>query len=351
MHAIRILEAPAIPVAIRSRSLPRKLLPGCLQLAALGVLLVILSPRALLAAPRAVLVEPRQVDRGEIEPDQIQKLEWTLRNEGDQELSIEALDPTCYCVTVRADSWKIAPGGSTKIHVSIDPSDFVGKVNKGFILQTNDAKAGQIETAVALVIRPGIAVVPPELDFGEVPAAGSPERTVDLKSAKDRPFKVTGVQAGVPFVSVEQEPVQTDDRAGVRLYVQVKPGAPAGAFTSAIVVQTDDAAKPRIEIPVRGVGPGGLHAEPARLVFEGAAPGAEVGTIAVRGQKGIQVTGVRTSSPQLEAKVQTQADGTYEVRVKVAPGAKSGRLLAKLFVATSDTVQPELTVPVMGFVR
>jgi hypothetical protein len=94
------------------------------------------------------------------------------------------------------------------------------------VLQTNDTKAGQLETDVEMVIRPGIAVVPPELDFGEVPVAGSPERTVDLKAGKSRPFKVTSVDAGVPFVSVEQEPLQTDDRAGVRLHVKVAPGAP-----------------------------------------------------------------------------------------------------------------------------
>ena len=352
MHAIRSRRAPERRSAVDrqpSRGWPPP--PARRWALACGVLLLLLSPPALFAAPRAVIVEPLHVDRGEVEPDQIQKLEWTLRNDGDEELSIEALEPTCYCVTVRADSWKIAPGSTTKIHASIDPSDFVDKVHKGFVLQTSDTKTGQLEVDVEMVIRPGIAVVPPELDFGAVPATGSPERTVDLKAGKSRPFEVTSVEVGVPFVSVEQEPLQTDDRAGVRLHVKVAPGAPAGAFKSAVVVHTNDAAKPRIEIPVRGSGAGGLHAEPERLVFQGAAPGAEVGTIAVRGKKGVAVTGVRTSSPQLEAKVQTQADGTYAVLVKVASGAKSGRILAKLFVATSDATQPELTVPVMGFVR
>jgi hypothetical protein len=184
-----------------------------------------------------------------------------------------------------------------------------------------------------------------------VPATGSKEMTVDLKADKTRPFKVTGVTAEASFIAVEQEPLQTEERAGVRLYVKAQPGTPAGAFASKVVVTTDDAAKPRIEIPVRGSGAGGLHAEPAKLVFDAAAPGADVGAVALLGGKGVQVTGVRSSSPALEPALAAQPDGSYQVRVKLAANAKPGRVLAKLIVATADAKQPELTVPVLGMVK
>lgn len=303
------------------------------------------------AGPKAVVVEPAHLELGEVEPGQLQKFEWTLRNDGDAVLSIESLEPTCYCTTGKADTWSIPPGQATKVRVTIDPSDWVGEILKGVEIETNDADNKHVMLDAKMKVRPGIAVVPPELDFGAVTAAGAPPRTVDVKAAKERPFKVTTLTSDVTFVTVQQEPLQTDDRAGVKLAVKVGAGAPAGPFAGMIVMETDDAARPRIEIPVRGMGPGGLAADPARILFESAAAGSELGVIKLTGAKGVKVTGAKSSSPALEPTVQAQPDGTFQVRVKLAAGAKPGRVTAKIAIATTDAAQPEITVPVMGLVK
>ena len=70
------------------------------------------------------------------------------------------------------------------------------------------------------------------------------------------------------------------------------------------------------------------------------------------GGAGLKVTGVRTSSPQLEAKLEPLAGGgSWRVQVRLASSARPGRLLGKVIVATGDAKQPELTVPVMGLVH
>jgi hypothetical protein len=328
-------------------------IPLCLRAAALtGIAALTLAPStAVFAAPKAVLVEPLEQKLGEVEPDVVQKLVWTLRNDGDQPLLVIGTAPTCYCTIAKVESRQIAPGASTKINVTIDPSDFVGTIHKGFELETNDPVNGKMLADVELTVRPGIAVVPPELDLGAVPAAGSKEFSVDLKSAKSRPFKVTGVTSGAAFLTVAQEPLQLEERAGVKLFVKASPATPPGPFSSKIVVTTDDAAKPRIEIGVRGSGAGGLHAEPAKLVFEPASPGAEIGTVAIVGGKGVKVTGVRASVPTLEPTLAAQPDGSWKVSVKLASSAKPGHVMAKLFVTTADASQPEITVPVLGRVK
>ncbi len=302
------------------------------------------------ATPRAVIVGPTHIAAGAVEPGDLQHHNFVLRNDGDTPLSIEALEPTCYCTSAKADGWQIAPGATTTIHVTIDPSDFVGMVTKGVKILTNDPRTPKQLVDVDLDIRPGIAVVPPELDAGSVPATGSKRFQIDLKAARTRPFKVKSAAAAVPFVSVEQEPLELEERSGTRLVVKVLPGAPPGPFATKIAVETDDPARPRIEIPVRGVGAGGVAIDPARIVFESAAAGASLGSVAVSG-KALKVTGVRTSSPQIEAVLQPNADGTYRINVKLAAGAKPGRVMAKVIVATNDTAQPEVSVPVMGLVR
>jgi hypothetical protein len=88
--------------------------------------------------------------------------------------------------------------------------------------------------------------------------------------------------------------------------------------------------------------------QPAKLVFDKAAPGADVGSLEVSGGK---VTEVRTSNPSLVAALEPLEGGRYRVRVKLAGNAKPGRLLGKLIVKTADAAQPEITVPVLGLVR
>jgi hypothetical protein len=104
--------------------------------------------------------------------------------------------------------------------------------------------------------------VPPELDFGNVPAAGSAEKTVDLKAGKERPFQVKSTSAEAPYITITSEPLSTEERSGVRLFIKVKPGVQPGPFTTKLVVETDDAGRPKIEIPIRGTGAGGLVVEP-----------------------------------------------------------------------------------------
>jgi hypothetical protein len=305
------------------------------------------------AAPRAVVVGSAHVDAGEVEPGQVQKFDFKLENAGDAVLSIESIEPTCYCTTGKAEAWSIPPGGSTQVHVVVDPSDWVGEIVKGVEVETNDPENQHVLLDAKMTVRPGIAVVPPEIDFGAVPAAGSKALTVDIKAPKTRPFKITALTADVPWVTATEEPLQTDDRMGVKVFARVASGAPAGPFTTKIVVLTDDAGKPRIEIPVRGSGPGGLQVQPERLLFETASAGAGVGTITVRGGAGkkVELTAVKPSSPAVEATLHPQADGSYQVEVRIAKAAKPGRVLAKLVIATTDTAQPELTIPVMGVVK
>lgn len=303
------------------------------------------------AGPRAVLAEAAKRDAGEVEPGQLQRFQYTLRNDGDAALSIEALEPTCYCTSAKAEAWEIPAGGQTKIHVAVDPSDFVGPIRKGVEILTNDPRTPKLLVEIALVVRPGIAVVPPELDFGSVAATGSRTQQVDLKAPRERPFRVVSAAAEVPYLSVNQEALELEERSGTRLYVKVLPGAPPGPFATRLVVETDDAARPRIEVPVRGSGAGGLHVEPAKLVFEAAAPGTAIGTVALAGDAGLQVTAVRSTSPQVEASLTPAGAGRYTIQVKLAANAKPGRVLAKLVVATNDAAQHEVTIPVMGLAR
>jgi hypothetical protein len=308
----------------------------------------VLAAAAAQAAPRAVVVGERHVEAGEVEPGTILQYRFTLRNDGDATLAIEDLQPTCYCTSARTDLWDVPPGVSTTIHVRIDPSDFMGDITKGVEITTNDPENPTLLVDVDLHVLPGIAVVPPELDFGSVAAGQSETRQVDIKAPRERRLQIFEVNSDVPYVSAVQEPLELEEKSGFSLYVQAGPGVPPGPFTARLAVRTSDAARPVLEIPVRGRGPGGLVATPERVVFASAKAGAEIGAFEVAGGKDLQV---RSSSSSVQAAVQPLEGERSRVVLTLARGVAAGRLMEKVFVSTRDGRLPEIAVPIMGIVR
>ena len=320
-----------------------------LRRSALGLLVVLASAGGALAAPRAVIDGVTHIDAGDVEPGKVLEYDFVLRNEGNASLAIEDLKPTCYCTSARTDLWDVPAGGSAKIHMRIDPSDFVGKITKGVEIMTNDPEQSTLLVDVEMHVLPGIAVVPPELDFGSVGPAGTPKSAkVDIKAPRERPLEILGVTSDAAYLELKHDPLDLEDRHGVTVFVKVLPGAPAGAFATKVQVRTNDPSRPTIEIPVRGRGPGGLTAQPDKVVFEAAAAGSEIGAFEISGGKGLQV---KSSTPGLVAELQAAAGGAQRVTLRLAKDARAGRLMAKVIVSTTDGSQPELTVPVMGIVR
>ena len=301
------------------------------------------------AAPRAVIVGEAHRKAGEIEPGKVLNYEFTLRNDGDQTLAIADLKPTCYCTSAKTTLWDIPAGGSAKIQVRIDPSDFVGPIKKGVEIVTNDPQSPTLLVDVDIVVRPGVAVVPPELDFGRVGADGSESALqFQVKVPRERKLEITEVSTTVAFLKAEFEPLELEERSGATVYVDVLAGAPPGSFEGRVVLHTTDKALPTIEVPVRGRGPGGLHAAPERVVFAVAAAGAEVGSFEVTGGA---VHEVKSSDPRVVPKLETLANGRFRVTLHLAPDAGKGRVMARVSVAARAGEEPDLTVPVLGMVR
>lgn len=317
----------------------------CIQSCA--VFLLVLSSRAG-AVPQAVIAGDKHIEAGEVEPGQVLHYSFALRNDGDATLAIKDLAPTCYCTSVNTDLWDIPPGKTATIKVRIDPSDFVGPISKGVEILTNDPKNPELLVDVDLTVRPGIAVMPPELDFGRVAASGSKSLQVDIKAPRAREFEVLEVAADADFLEIATEPLSLEDRHGAMLFVKVLPGAPRGSFEATITAKTSDPSRATITIPVHGQGPGGLTARPERLTFAVTPAGADAGTVDITGGGPIEV---RSTSDQLLTRVEELEQGRYRVHVQVAEEARAGRVLAKLVVSTPGENEPSLEVPVMGIVR
>ena len=316
----------------------------------LGTMLMLsLCGATAFAGPVAVVVGEAHRNLGKVEPNDVQNLTFQLRNDGDETLMIEDVEPTCYCTSSKLDTWDVQPGAVATISVRIDPSDFVGDVTKGVEITTNDPNHPTVLVDADLFVLPGIAIVPPELDFGDVPAEGIKRSLqVDIKAPLERDFEVESVTSDATFLELDHEPLDLEERHGAMIFVKMLPGAPSGPFQATVVVHTTDKERPTIEIAIHGRGVGGLSVQPSRITFPTAAAGEEVGRFEVLGSKDITAT---SSNESLTATVEVLPNGAVQVLLRLTANAQPGRLMAKVQVSSSNGKDAGVAVPVMGTVR
>lgn len=136
-------QNPAACRSLRERSL------GLLALVVVaGFLLTACS-----ASPPRIVVEPPSQDLGE-RPQELIELTYTIRNEGGSPLKIEKLSTSCGCTRAEVDKEVLAPGESTKMRVTLDPTedDLYGNILRVVYIRSNDPAHPEVEVEFRVTI-------------------------------------------------------------------------------------------------------------------------------------------------------------------------------------------------------
>ncbi len=106
------------------------------------------------ASPPHIVVEPPSQDLGE-RPQEPIELTYTLRNEGGSPLKIEKLITSCGCTRAEVEKDVLAPGESTPLHVSLDPTedDLYGDILRVIYIRSNDPAHPEVEVEFRVIIR------------------------------------------------------------------------------------------------------------------------------------------------------------------------------------------------------
>jgi hypothetical protein len=123
-------------------------------LALAGALSLVSGPAPSLGAEGAarLRVEPKAFDFGRSLPGRTLRKEFTLRNLGETELSIEGVSTTCGCTAAIAGEKRLAPGRSTPLTVTLETRDYRGRVERKVLVRTNDPKTPLTEITVSTTV-------------------------------------------------------------------------------------------------------------------------------------------------------------------------------------------------------
>jgi Protein of unknown function (DUF1573) len=102
-----------------------------------------------------IAVEPPTFDFGKALQNKTLQKEFSIRNYGTQDLTIENVTTTCGCTAALTESKTVKPGGSTPLRVSLQTRSYTGKLVRKVMVRSNDPSKGLLEVQVeANVVAP-----------------------------------------------------------------------------------------------------------------------------------------------------------------------------------------------------
>lgn len=289
---------------------------------------------------------------GTVSQGQSVEHEFVVRNDGDADLVIQRIAPSCGCTAAAMSASAIKPGASEKIKVTFNTAGFHGTKTKSVSVLTNARNQAEFVLKLQGNIERNVIVSPERLDFGEIASDTSlPLRTrefsVEVTEGTDK--QVANVRSLSKFLSVQAQGVHG---RGQKYSVTLLPDAPRGELRDRILVEFKNPDHSAINVPVVASVVGDVRLIPSTVSF-GIISGDQVMERRVRfensSQQDVIIQDIVSSHPAVAATVLPVADGKRSVIViRVDPKKVTNDLKASLEVKTSHSEQKVIALNVFG---
>lgn len=328
-------------------------LVGALQAAVLTCYAV-LQPVTLAqadAGPIAAVVEP-SFNFGSVPQGQKVEHEFVVKNEGDADLVIQRIAPSCGCTAAAMSASAIKPGAAEKIKVTFNTAGFYGTKTKSVSVLTNARNQQEFTLRLQGAIVRDVTINPERIDLGEVAADTSqPLRsrqfTVEVSEGADR--QIASVRSMSKFLQVQPKGAQGRVQ---QFEVALLPDAPRGEFRDRVLVEFKDPSHSAVNVPVNASVVGDVRLIPSTVSF-GIISGDQMMERRVRfentSKQEVSIQEIKSSHPAVAASVLPVAQGRRGVIViNVDPKKVNGDLKASLEVMTSHPDEKVVAVNVYG---
>jgi len=172
------------------------------------------------------------------------------------QVSVETASVVGFHATVQYHAWKGTapddpdsngePGSGYKFHIHMAPVKYPGQFPANLIIGT-DSDAFR-ELNYTFQVQRGIVAMPGQFNFGVVPP--EPTSFSILISSPAKPFKITEISTGSPYISAKATAVKADSE--YRIDVNFNGKAGLGTYSATLAVHTDDPKQPVVLIPITG---------------------------------------------------------------------------------------------------
>ncbi|WKZ57936.1 MAG: DUF1573 domain-containing protein [Bdellovibrionota bacterium] len=278
--------------------------------------------------------------------------DFVIRNDGDADLLIHEVIPSCGCTASATSAEKISPGSEGVIKVSFDTAGFSGEKLKTVRVHTNDPDESALVLTLRGTIEADVVIEPRRVFFGDIvqgDSGATRTQTVSVKVREGSKSAITGVRTMSKYLSVREKKSAARERI---LEVEVAPDTPRGELRERIIVSVSGTRESSINVPVFAAIKGPIRLKPSTLSF-GILEGQQVASRAVKveniGAQPVKVTSARSSDSAVSVAVKEIKPGTlYVLDVSVDPSRVKKELRASIEVTTDSRDDERLSFTVYG---
>ena len=305
----------------------------------------------------AIFFERHSHDFGLVEGSRTIRTVFRFRNEGRGTLIIDRVTSSCGCAATLLSDSEVPPGGCGEIKVALTVGGSSGKVQHSIYVHSNDPRQPVSRLSIAASVKEGIRISPSRIYLGQLRLKDIVRTRLTVFLPADQGVVLEGVVSSSPNIAVGD--FRSGDAASRRCEIPITMTATGslGAFSEKIVLKTTDGNTPRVEVPVEGFIVGPLVVFPERFFF-GFVGETEGATARIRIRRregeGLRITGFKTErgySFALYRIIQVREGEEYEFELGLGAQAKPGLVKDVIHVFSNSPDQPELSIPVCGFVR
>jgi hypothetical protein len=313
-------------------------------------------PAIAVAQPRAVVVEPVK-DAGVVSRGTTVRHDFEIRNDGDQQLTIREVQPTCGCTVAEFDK-TIEPGGVGRVRTVVDTQNFRGPIAKAVKVFTSDPDNARIDLVVKADIRAQIETRPGYARMVVVQGESVETNRQWLWAADGVAIDVEDVSSPFPFLDVSYRLAGEDERRGEGadrqwlIDLKLADNAPVGPMADHVIVLTNHPNQREVRIPVSGFVRPVLSVKPrigdfGRLELTG--PFTATFDVQNLGERDISILGATTDVEGISAQVEElDAGKRYRIELTLEQDMRAGDFTGTLAVETTSDLMPVVEVELSG---
>jgi hypothetical protein len=315
-------------------------------------------------------------DFGEVKPGEPLKYSFIIKNEGNANLQITSVAPSCGCTASEYDKI-IAPGKEGKITLAVGVTDhYVGETTKSATVNTNDparptfnlilrayfkptTKPGGAEASKAPGMAPGKAagpytISPSDRWFTSALSGTTSATKITFYNRETAPVRITKVEAGGSDFNVSLTPIEDGKR--YELFVSTNPALKPGQYKQDVKLTTDDKTTQEIKLHLEATVFAKVLASPSFISMPKLDMVSDIASINMPAiyirkvrELGLNLKDVRSSLPFLKLEVKTEIEGQfYIIKLSLDPSKieKPGDYKGEVIVDTNDAEVPQLKIPI-----
>ncbi len=285
-----------------------------------------------------------------------QKAETKLRisNVGDRPLRIKNISTDCACMVAELGTRVLAPGQSAEALVSYRTLKPRQRPRQQVRIYTNDPDDPVVTVLVTGHVRKVFNInIGHALAFGVLGRQQQAEDSVEIKVLYDRPVRLELQPAASDDVACRLEVIEPGRR--YRFVARTKPPLAYGPLRLTTVLKTDLDFLPELKIRVTGYVQPPVEILPRQVSVPASSRRRAVRVLRLTSRrKGLEITRIETSRPDVEARLlgeggSRQAGGVKSllVRVELPPADKLRGQPASITIHTNDPDFATIVVPIV----